>query len=330
MRDEDLEQLANLPDVEGISIDAPVKVHQSASDGCSTWVTGYGTACSDPTSQFLIERGAMGYRSTNWDAWDVGVAVIDSGVSASDDLRVTASYDFRSGVAVQAAPYDGYGHGTHVAGLIAASGSHSKALYQGVAPGAKLDRAAACSTSNGAGYTSNVIKRARVRHREQHRALGIDIINLSLGHPIYEPAATDPLVQAVEARRARRHRGGGLGRQLRRRPDTRTGRLRRHHVAGQRAVGDHRRRLRSRTNTADPTDDTVAPYSSRGPTWYDGFEARYRRAGRTAWSRRRRPVRALISSSYPRGVVRVRRQRRTLRLSGTSMAAGGGRAAPSR
>ena len=30
-------------------------------------------------------------------------------------------------------------------------------------------------------------------------ALGIDIINLSLGHPIYEPAASDPLVRAVEA-----------------------------------------------------------------------------------------------------------------------------------
>jgi serine protease AprX len=29
--------------------------------------------------------------------------------------------------------------------------------------------------------------------------LGVDIINLSLGHPIYEAAATDPLVQAVEA-----------------------------------------------------------------------------------------------------------------------------------
>ena len=28
---------------------------------------------------------------------------------------------------------------------------------------------------------------------------GIDILNLSLGHPIFEPAATDPLVQAVEA-----------------------------------------------------------------------------------------------------------------------------------
>ena len=29
--------------------------------------------------------------------------------------------------------------------------------------------------------------------------LGVDAINLSLGHPILEPAATDPLVQAVEA-----------------------------------------------------------------------------------------------------------------------------------
>ena len=29
-------------------------------------------------------------------------------------------------------------------------------------------------------------------------ALKIDVINLSLGHPIFEAAATDPLVQAVE------------------------------------------------------------------------------------------------------------------------------------
>src|SRR5205814_9112886 len=30
-------------------------------------------------------------------------------------------------------------------------------------------------------------------------ALGIDVLNLSLGHAPYESAATDPLVQAVEA-----------------------------------------------------------------------------------------------------------------------------------
>ena len=33
----------------------------------------------------------------------------------------------------------------------------------------------------------------------QQGTYGIDILNLSLGHPVYEPAATDPLVQAVEA-----------------------------------------------------------------------------------------------------------------------------------
>jgi len=267
VKDEDLEQLANLPDVEGISIDAPVKVHQSASDGCSTWVTGYGTACSDPTSQFFVERGAMGYRSTNWDAWDVGVAVIDSGVSASDDLRITASYDFRSGVAVQAAPYDGYGHGTHVAGLIASSGSHSKGYYQGVAPGAKII-ALRVLDSNGAGYTSNVIKAVEFAVANR-TSLGIHIINLSLGHPIYEPAANDPLVLAVEsavragivvvvsAGNNGMDDAGVVG------------------YAGISSPGNAPSAITVGTvdhkNTAWPYDDTVAPYSSRGPSWFDGF-----------------------------------------------------------
>ena len=150
-----------------------------------------------PTSQFSVVRGAMGYRSTNWDAWDVGVAVIDSGVAASDDLRITASYDFRTGVAVQAAPYDGYGHGTHVAGLIASSGSHSKGYYQGVAPGARIISLRVLD-SNGSGYTSNVIKAVEFAVANR-TSLGIHVINLSLGHPIYEPAANDPLVLAVES-----------------------------------------------------------------------------------------------------------------------------------
>ena len=51
-------------------------------------------------------------------------------------------------------------------------------------------------------------------------ALGIDVINLSLGHPIYESVATDPLVQAVEAA----EHG-----------------LRRYYISGQLTVRDHRR-----------------------------------------------------------------------------------------
>ena len=51
---------------------------------------------------------------------------------------------------------------------------------------------------NGQGYTSDVINAIEFVTKHKSR-LGIDIINLSLGHPILEPAATDPLVQAVEA-----------------------------------------------------------------------------------------------------------------------------------
>src|SRR5258705_9467944 len=51
---------------------------------------------------------------------------------------------------------------------------------------------------NGMGSTSDVI--AALEFATANReALGIDVINLSLGHPPYAPAASDPLVQAVEA-----------------------------------------------------------------------------------------------------------------------------------
>ena len=66
----------------------------------------------------------------------IGIAVIDSGITEHRDLRgrVVASVDFAS-------PYAGgldlYGHGTHMAGIIAGSGAASPA-FRGVAPGAHL------------------------------------------------------------------------------------------------------------------------------------------------------------------------------------------------
>ncbi len=267
VEDKDLEKLATMPDVEGISVDAPVQAHQSATDPCSTWVTGWGTACGDTTSQFAIVRGAMGYRSTNWDAWDIGVAVIDSGVAPSDDLRITASYDFRTGIALPAYPADGYGHGTHVAGLIASSGSHSKGYYQGVAPGARII-ALRVLDSNGSGYTSHVIKAVEFAVANR-TSLGIHVINLSLGHPIYEPAANDPLVLAVEsavragivvvvsAGNSGQDANGVVG------------------YAGISSPGNAPSAITVGTvdhkGTARADDDGVAPYSSRGPTWFDGY-----------------------------------------------------------
>ena len=89
----------------------------------------------------------------------VGIAVIDSGIALQNDLldkscnvnqrRIRYSEDFVSRPAGQAAPttplFDTYGHGTHVAGIIAGDGNCGGSLamqngvqqrFLGVAPGA--------------------------------------------------------------------------------------------------------------------------------------------------------------------------------------------------
>ena len=87
---------------------------------------------------------------------------------------------------------------------------------------------------------------------------------------MFESAATDPLVQAVEA--ASRAgimvvvSAGNVGVN----PDDRPGRLRRNPRPRQRAVGVYRR-LRENAGHRDPSDELIANYSSRGPSWFDGF-----------------------------------------------------------
>ncbi len=70
------------------------------------------------------------------------------------------------------------------------------AQYRGLGPDARLIGLRVLD-EHGAGETSQVIQAIEFAIA-QRDTLGIDVINLSLGHPIYEPAATDPLVRAVE------------------------------------------------------------------------------------------------------------------------------------
>ncbi len=121
----------------------------------------------------------------------------------------------------------------------------------------------------GQGTTDNVVRAIEFAITNRH-LLGINILNLSLGHPIYEHAATDPLVQAVE--HAAREgltvvvAAGNFG------LNTETGEV---GYAGIVSPANAPSAVTAgAVNTFDTVsrdDDRVAPYSSRGPSWYDGF-----------------------------------------------------------
>src|SRR5262249_28518673 len=137
----------------------------------------------------------------------VGIAIVDSGITPGPDFasRIRGFYDFtkldRFRQPTQPAPYDDLGHGTHIAGLIASSGAAPGSMFQGVAPNANLVVFKVLD-KNGAGSTSSVI--AALEYIVSHRkALGVHIINLSLGKPITAPAKFDPLVQAVQQANAK-------------------------------------------------------------------------------------------------------------------------------
>ena len=133
------------------------------------------------------------------DGAGIGIAVIDSGIAYHDDLadasgpqRVDRFVDFVGG---QSMPYDDYGHGTHVAGIIAGNGYDSDGKRTGIAPAARLIVLKALD-GTGTGRISDVI--AAIEYAIENRdALNIRVINLSIASAVYESYETDPLTVAA-------------------------------------------------------------------------------------------------------------------------------------
>jgi len=127
----------------------------------------------------------------------IGVAVIDSGVSPHKALtNVVANVSFVTG---DSSTLDEFGHGTHVAGIVggnAAAASKVTSLYTGgIAPGVQIVNVRVLG-QDGTGLTSDVIAGIdwAIANRTRYN---IRVINLSLGHPVTEPSATDPLCEEV-------------------------------------------------------------------------------------------------------------------------------------
>ncbi|MCC6991801.1 MAG: S8 family serine peptidase [Acidobacteria bacterium] len=287
---EDIDGLAGLGAVEGISADAVVTAagatSKTTSSSRTTWspttttsstststMSGFSSFFGDLAAampQWSALMGSLGTQFSGRTGAGVGVAVVDSGIDGTATEfqgRISAFYDFttkagRSGTT--SAATDAYGHGTHVAGLIGAS----SLTFGGIAPkvhfvGIKV------LDATGAGKTSHLIKAIEFLVANKSK-LNIHIINLSLGHPILEPAKTDPLVQAVEKAVAAGlvvvTSAGNYGQN----PTTGIS-----GYAGITSPGNAPSAITAGSldvhGTADRRDDTASAFSSRGPTWYDGF-----------------------------------------------------------
>lgn len=140
-----------------------------------------------------------------WDGTGVGVAVVDSGVHQMGDLnnvqktvsRLVFNFD-----AIGGGTDDLYGHGTHVAGIIAGNAAASSCptcdvALQGVAPNARILNFRALD-ENGEGTDLTVIK-AIDQAIKLKDVQNIRVMNLSVGRPVYESYKKDPLCRAVEA-----------------------------------------------------------------------------------------------------------------------------------
>ena len=319
----DVSALADHPWVLSISADATVSAgakpdavrtsarHSNADRQTSSWLTS--------TLRETLGLPKIATETTPTGAGIV-VALVDSGINPSTDVpasRIVGFYDFTRG-GIPVAPFDDYGHGTHIAGLVGASGALSSFELQGIAPQVKfvgfkvLDR-------TGQGKTSDVISALQyiVANKD---LLHVQIINLSLGHPIFQAAADDPLVQAVQQATAAGlivvTSSGNFGTM----PNTgKAG------YGGVTSPGNAPSAITvgaaSTFDTIVRDDDVVAPYSSRGPTWYDGFAkpdvvAPGSRLASDSFSS------SFLANLLSDDLVKSQNGKQFLELSGTSMAAG--------
>jgi serine protease AprX len=127
----------------------------------------------------------------------VTIAVLDTGIYPHPDLtrprnRIVAFKDFING---RSRPYDDNGHGTHCAGDAVGNGYSSRGKYRGPATEARLVGVKVLD-KEGTGYDSDIIRGIEwcIRNRRKY---GIRILSMSLGVSAKEACANDPLCQAV-------------------------------------------------------------------------------------------------------------------------------------
>ncbi|MCM3760149.1 S8 family serine peptidase [Alkalihalobacillus oceani] len=181
-----------LEDIEAVALDmTPAAAEQLRASGQIAYVEKDETfTVSSQIVDWGVEViGAPAVWANGLTGKGVKIAILDSGVHADhEDLRITKGKSF---VSYTDSFADDNGHGTHVAGIIAARNNnrgivgvaHEASIYVGKV----LDE-------NGDGYTSDVVKAIQWALEEE-----VDIINVSMGGRSASTALKNALDQAYEA-----------------------------------------------------------------------------------------------------------------------------------
>ncbi len=186
-------ELSTSPAVRWVSLDAPVRT--SACTQCvdtSAMVSAYVRAVRADQAW-----NTSPYRQGN----GIGVAVLDSGINPSGDLytvmganRQIANVSYNTDYNQNGS--DGFGHGTHVANILAGDGSDSGGKYIGVAPMANIINVK-ISNDDGSTLTTSVIQGLQWVLQNK-AAYNIRVVNLSFNSTVAESYNTSPLDAAVE------------------------------------------------------------------------------------------------------------------------------------
>ncbi|MEZ4727272.1 MAG: S8 family peptidase [Caldilineaceae bacterium] len=180
-------KLARDARVRWISLDAPV-----VDTKCEQCVNASISANNYNSS---IRADLVWNEEPHFQGQNITVAVVDSGIKkthADFSGRVLQSVN----IAYPDFLFDGYGHGTYVAGIIAGDGSRSAGAYMGIAPKANLLDVRVTSFA-GAATESDVV--AGLQWIYDHRAdYNIRIVNLSFNASLPQSYHTSPLNAACE------------------------------------------------------------------------------------------------------------------------------------
>jgi serine protease AprX len=149
-------------------------------------------AATPETGAVSTVRQMLGMPAQGNEGRGVTVAVVDTGIADVPDLagRVSDRVDLTGTGAG-----DGYGHGTFMAGLIAASGAASDGAHRGVAPKAKLIDV---KVADAQGRTDLITVLRGLQWVSDHGE-DVQVLNLSLSSSSPLPYQIDPLTQALES-----------------------------------------------------------------------------------------------------------------------------------